>query len=223
MITLGSAFLHQCGHGVGARIEGMRISTGFASAGAPQRRPSDADYRDPMPVEGTLTLHGILGPGVNWLLGIVAVVLLHRARRPTLGALALAAAAIANAGIRLFPISKTLVTIFTGRLFLDDEATWGIAGSGDLRFPITVARLNEQIARDAGVFTHHAWTFFWPAVSLAISLTVMVAAYPKALALFAPRLPTRLERVLFALMPFLVTPAILVAAGWLDEHVRLNW
>jgi len=38
-------FIHECGHGVGSRLEGYHVSTGFNRVGDVSKRPSDPDFR----------------------------------------------------------------------------------------------------------------------------------------------------------------------------------
>jgi hypothetical protein len=56
VVALGSAFVHQCGHGVGAMVDGIHISTGVASAGDRARGASwkREPPHDPQPGLGRL-------------------------------------------------------------------------------------------------------------------------------------------------------------------------
>ncbi len=73
-------FLHECGHGFGARLDGVSVSTGFSRVGMPDRSPGDDDFRTGLIIPGTLTSGFLLGPMVNWLSPAVATVLLVRVR-----------------------------------------------------------------------------------------------------------------------------------------------
>jgi hypothetical protein len=227
-VTLGSAFLHQCGHGVGARIDGIHLSTGFASAGDVGKRPSDPDYRATLPVPGRISSTGLLGPFVNWALALLAALWLaaRERRRATPGTceLVLGAAALSNAGIRVWPITKFLVTALAGaKLFLDDETTWGLAANTNLHFPMSYADLDALVRSNAQAITHNAAAYFWPAVSLAISIGVLATSYPRAVRLFRPRLGSSREVATFIALPFLLTPLIIATALWLDGHARIDW
>ncbi|MBI3556011.1 MAG: hypothetical protein HY074_07095, partial [Deltaproteobacteria bacterium] len=121
IVTVTSAFLHQCGHGVGALVDGVHISTGTSSAGDPGKKPSDPDYRARLPMTGHLSSAALLGPFTNWMLAIFSAVLLALWKKPDLIGMLLSACAISNAGVRIFPISRFLITMLHGTPFIDDE------------------------------------------------------------------------------------------------------
>ena len=222
-VTVLSAFLHQCGHGMGALVDGVHISTGVSSAGDPGKKPSDPDYRAHLPMTGHLSSAALLGPFTNWMLAILCALLLATWRKPNFPGMLLAAGAISNAGVRIFPISRFLVTMLYGAPFIDDETTWGLAANPALHFPMTYGKLDELVLAQPGLVTHNLAAYFWPAVSFLICLTVLWQSYPRAIALFRRRLKSQTEVVVFALIPVVMTPFIYMTVVCLDERIRLNW
>lgn len=45
VVVIASAFLHEDGHGIGARIDGIHVSTGFNKVGDYGKSPEDPDFR----------------------------------------------------------------------------------------------------------------------------------------------------------------------------------
>ncbi len=208
---------------MGARVDGISISTGVASAGDVGKRPSDPAYRAEMPVTGRLSTTGLLGPFTNWVLGVLSAIALAWWGKANLGGLVLAASAISNGGIRIYPVCRFVASILSGKLWLDDEATWGLATNPQLQFPMTHAQLDTLMATQPQAITHYWAAYFWPAVSLTICVAVLIFAYPRAIRIFRNELKTRSQIALFVAIPFLITPLIILSALFLDERIRINW
>ncbi len=223
-ITLSSAFLHQCGHGLGARLDGIHVSTGFAMTGDPDKKPSDLDFRSEIPMIGRLSSAGLLGPFTNWILAIASLFLLMGLKKENPMILWVAASAIGNAGIRIVPVARFLITaVRGGKLFLDDEATWALASNSNLNFPMSFQQLDVLAGSQPQLLTANPAIYFWPVVSLLISLIVLWKSYRKSLLLLDLKLSNRTQQVVFVAVPFFMGPVVFGVAIWLDEIFRINW
>src|SRR5690242_9520256 len=112
---LGSIFLHECGHGLGARLEGVHVSTGFNQVGNAHRAPGDPDFRLTAP-GGPWT--GLMGPVTSWVLAVGFTIALLRARQASAGALMLAALAIVGGFVRALPVAGFLIPSAFGPLHM---------------------------------------------------------------------------------------------------------
>ena len=56
-----SIFLHEVGHGFGARLDGIHVSTGFNQVGDYGKSPDDPDFRSAASQKSIIG--GLLGPG----------------------------------------------------------------------------------------------------------------------------------------------------------------
>lgn len=222
VIALISAFLHQVGHGIGAKIDGFSVSTGVALTGDYGKSPADPDFRSELPFAGRLTSGGLLGPFFNWALVIVFSFALSR-RPPGLFALFSVAVVIANAWIRIFPFLKFLWSHVQGPLFLDDEATWALATIREYTWPSTYATLQELSTTQSNLVIGRPWVYFWPVVSLLICLAGAVLATRFAFRTWPEVFQTSRNKILFVLVPILWGPVLIPTALWLDLWVRINW
>lgn len=189
-----ATFLHEVGHGLGARIDGVSISTGFNRVGNPGLRPDDPGFRTDMP-ESVLADAG--GPFLTLLLAITLTAWLLRFRRLDAWALAAAALAVSNAVLRLLPMGMAAAVAAGGRLPREDEVMVGLRLFGDS-------------------------PLLWlPAVvSATVSATCCWLAFRHLIRLAEPPWWTR---VLVVAAPVLLLPLLLPLLDWLDRVARINW
>ncbi len=208
-------FLHEVGHGLGAKIDGIHISTGFNRVGMPGRAPGDADFRTGMP-EGVWS--GLLGPISTWVYAIVFTSWLYFFKRPRRAALLIGSFAVTNGFLRALPLSMFYAAAATGQLHMEDEVSWGIWQVTHLFRP-ELAQVNFQTV---------PWLSFpavWltPLVSLLICLACLFFAYRKVFRLWHSVLITRLQQTLFVLLPIVVSVVAMPIVNWLDHIIRINW
>jgi hypothetical protein len=216
-------FLHECGHGFGAQLDGTHISTGFDRVGDFGKRPSDPDFRSNDTVTGELNSSGLLGPFTNWLFAILFTVLLLQRPKADRTTFLLGAGAVVNAWSRLWQMTAFFVAALLGRVHLEDEVGWGLRAIPGLHFPIPFNDFFQLTQTQPALFFSEPRVYFWPLVSLVIVLTCFVFAYRCLYRLFGSYMPTKAARWLFGLMPLVVTPPVFMLLSWLDNLVRINW
>ncbi len=218
---LGSIFLHECGHGLGARLEGVHVSTGFNQVGNAHRAPGDPDFRLTT-LGGPWT--GLMGPLTTWGIAIGFTIALWRVRAASVGALALAALAVAGALGRGLPVFGFLIPATFGPLHMEDEVGTGIWCVTRLAHP-ELAHLGARALLLDHAATLRGSPVFWvPAlVSFGISLACLVIAYRRAGTLFAPWLSGPLARWSFRLMPIAAYAGARPLLDALDRTLRINW
>jgi hypothetical protein len=221
--TLLFIFLHECGHGFGARLDGANVSTGFNRVGDAGKRPSDPDFRSATMVHSRIGSSGLLGPFSNWFFAVLFTGLLLSRTRLTGGGLLLGGAAVANAWLRAAPMLMVFGNAMSGRLHLEDEVAWGLGAVKGLELPMPLSDFREPLTSQPELFLSEPLFYFWPGVSLVISGACLFLATRHLLLLSRPALQTRTRRTLFVLMPVLVFPPIVLVANLLDEVVRINW
>jgi hypothetical protein len=129
-------FLHECGHGFGAQLDGIHISTGFDRVGDFGKRPSDPDFPSNDMVTGELNSSGLFGPFTNWLFAIPFTVLILQRPKADRTTFLLGAGAVVNAWSRLWQMAAFFVAALLGRVHLEDEVGWGLRAIPRLHFPI---------------------------------------------------------------------------------------
>ena len=85
-LTLGMVlftFLHECGHGFGAQLDGLHLSTGFNEVGDYGKTSDDPNSRSGNAWKAVWS--GLLGPITTWLLAITFTVWLFRFKEPSWG------------------------------------------------------------------------------------------------------------------------------------------
>lgn len=216
-----AVFLHEDGHGIGARLDGIHVSTGFDKVGMPGRTPDDPDFRTGMP-DGLWA--GLLGPMTTWGLAIVFTVWLHLLKKPGWAALAVGALATANGTVRAFPMLMFLIPALGGRIVTVDEAYWG------MWFVIRVCRpelaasnLYTLAQTQPGLFLAEWITWAPPLFSLAISLACLVPAYRHIMRLWSDVLSRWSLRLLLVLLSLPVWLAATPVLDTLDRLIRINW
>jgi hypothetical protein len=218
---LGSIFLHECGHGLGARLQGAHVSTGFNQVGNAHRVPGDPGFRITAP-GGPWT--GLMGPVTSWVLALGFTFWLLRAREASSGALMLAALAIGGGLVRGLPVTQFLIPAAFGPLHVEDEVGTGIWCFSRFAHPELAGESIRALAQTHGAALRGSFWFWLPAlVSLGISLTCLIAGYRKANALFGPRLSGGAARWAFRLMPLAAYAAARPVLDALDRAVRINW
>lgn len=226
-----AVFLHEDGHGIGARLDGVHISTGFNRIGNPGRAPGDPDFRGADATGGVLT--GLLGPATSWLLAIVFTVWLKRLkppdpdvadRAPLSGTLWIGAFAVANATVRAIPMWSVFSSALSGQVFLEDESYWGIWYIGkvvrpDLGLAGALALVNTQPDVLLG------YPAIWVCVlfSLIISVACFVIAYRHLLKQWDAFLDSSAARVTLVVLPIVLWFLALPLLNALDRVLRINW
>ena len=220
-----SVFLHESGHGLGAKIDGIHVSTGFNKVGNPGKAPDEADFRTNMP-DGFWT--GLLGPITTWGLAIVFTAWLYRFKAPSPGALAAGMLALVNGLIRAIPMTEFLAYALTGRLHLEDEVGWSLWYALKFCHPALASVDTATLVKtQAALFL--AEPMFWapPLLSLAISLVCLCLAYRQIYKLWRgafalPALAPGLAWA-FGLLPVGVYFVALPVLNSLDRLIRINW
>lgn len=217
----GSIFLHECGHGFGARLEGVHVSTGFNQVGNAQRVPGDPDFRITKP-GGPWT--GLMGPVVSWVLAIAFTVWLLRMRQASSGALMLSALAIVGGLVRGLPMAQFLIPGWFGSLHMEDEVGTGIWCVTRYLHPELAGESMRTVLQAHAASLRGSAAFWLPALfSLGLSLGCLIVAYRKANELFGPRLPGAVARWAFLLMPIEAYATARPLLNALDRMIRINW
>lgn len=218
VVIIGSVFLHEVGHGVGATIDGIHISTGFNKVGMPDKTPDDPDFRTGMP-DGIWS--GLLGPIVSWALAIVFTIALYQMRRPTPAAFLVGATAVANGLLRAAPMTMFLIPALGGQLHVEDEVAWGIwMVTHVFRPDLSGVTLSEI---PPGLLLSYPAVWILPLFSLAISLACLIFAYRGIFKLEGARMSHWSVRLLFVALPVAAWLAAQPVLGALDRVVRINW
>lgn len=219
-----SVFLHEDGHGIGARIDGIHVSTGFNRVGDYGKSPDDLDFR----ITGSdqALWGGLLGPITTWLLAIVFTIWLYRFEGPSWGALAIGALAIVNGLIRAVPMTLFLVSALGGHPYMEDEVGWGIWYV--IRFcrpdlANSTLGYHTLVKTYADVFLADPTFWIPPLFSLLVSLGCLIFAYRRMCSLYRDRLPDWASRLLFGFLPLGVDAAAYPVLNWLDRLIRINW
>lgn len=219
-----STFLHEDGHGFGAKLDGVRISTGFMKVGNYGKSPDDPDFR----TGGTENAiwSGLLGPITSWLLAITLTVWLHRFKKPSWSALTVGALAVSNALIRLVPMLLFLIAALLGRPYLEDEVAWGVWYILKFSRPeLADLTLGYHAIVKTYASTLLSEPAFWipPLLSLAISLACLILALRRIYKLWREGLYIRINPLLFGLLPLVPYFATLPVLNLLDRLIRINW
>ncbi len=226
-----AVFLHEDGHGIGARLDGVHVSTGFNRIGNPGRAPGDPDFRDDVATGGVLT--GLLGPATSWLLAIVFTFWLTRRRPPDRvnadraplgGTLLIGAFAVANATVRAIPMWSVLSAALSGQVVLEDESYWGIWYIGKVVRPeLGSAGALALVNTQPDVLLGYPAIWVCVLVSLTISLACFVVAYRHLLKLWDAFLDSPAARVTLVGLPVVLWFLALPLLNALDRVIRINW
>lgn len=216
--VLLSVFLHEVGHGMGAKLDGIHVSTGFNKVGNPGRMPDDPDFRIGM-AEGFWA--DLLGPIATWVLAIAFTVWLYRFKKPDWVSLTIGALAVVNGLVRAIPMLIFLIPALGGQLHVEDEVHWGIwrvthIFRPDLA-PLSLAEIQP------GLLLSYPAVWISPLVSLAISLACLIPAYWRIFKLWSGELGHWAFRILFGLLPLAAWFASVPVLNALDRVIRINW
>lgn len=216
-------FLHECAHGVGSRLEGIRVSTGFNRVGDAGKRPSDPDFRSNHIISGQMTTGSLAGPFLNWFFALVFTALLFKKNISKKIAAIFGAGAISNSLLRFVPMTGFLVNALLGQLIIEDEVSWGLRKVFPESFPMPLSEFKSFLSERASIFLSNPGIYFWAAISFFITSSCLFIAYRILLRVYKSELNTSGKKALFILMPLLVWPPILFLVNALDNLVRINW
>jgi len=223
-----SVFLHEDGHGIGAKIDGVHVSTGFNKVGDYGKSPDDSDFRsDFRSVENAgASWAGVLGPVTTWALAIIFTIWLYRFKEQSWSALSIGALAVANGLIRALPMLFFLLGALQGKPHMEDEVGWSVWYILKFCRPdLASSTLDYHALLKAYPTAFLADFSFWipPLLSLAISLACLIPAYRRIYKLWGGRFTHWANRLLFGFLPiatyFLAVPVL----NWLDRLIRINW
>jgi len=197
LVFIFSTFLHECGHGLASKMNGVSVSTGFNRVGNAFRYPFDSDFRTgynttqtflmdfgvPITLVCAVLFSTVLYVKKNWNEYVVQVI---------------AAFALCNSIIRLVPcLLSVLLPMFTGRIHMEDEIQTG-----------------QLLVERYGV----AWLI---AVPVILSMGISVICYR-----FVNRKKREIQPLMFKGMMSSLWLAYVVSfilENYLDNIVRINW
>ena len=168
----------------------------------------------------------LLGPFTTWILAILFTgILLHRSL-PNSMTLAIGAAAIANALLRLIPLAIFLIGALSGNIagVLQDEQEMSLGTIEGITLPLSRADFSHLLETQPEIFLGDPGFYFWPTISLIISLVCIVLTYRHLFQLFGSRMRSRASRLVFGISPFILFfIPVLGVVNLLDNIVRINW
>lgn len=150
---------------------------------------------------------GLLGPGNNWVFGILFAVWLRRRDTANLGTLVLAAAAVSNGLIRAMPMGGVLKDFLLRSFSFEDEVFWGIWA---------FVRVERTDLKNLGLF-QVAERYFM------ISVWILSVSYKSILRIWKSEFYSRRSLVLFCALPVALYFAKMPLQFWLDRNFRIDW
>ncbi len=218
-----STFLHECGHGFGSLIDGVRVSTGFNRVGDFGKFPSQPDFRSNNVITGKLDSGGLLGPFTTWTLAIIFTFLLSKREKPGFFTALFGSMGVANSFLRIVPIFFFLVSAISGYFTLEDEVAWGLSRTEGVNFPMGFGEFKRIAISNPEIFLSNPYVYFWPIVSLLICSICLFISYKKLSFLYKDYLSHPLFKLVFALLPLASFPFTFSILNWLDNLIRINW
>jgi len=218
VVIVASTFLHEIGHGIGAKIDGIHISTGFNKVGMPGKTPADPDFRADMP-EGIW--FGLLGPMTTWALAIGFTIALYGLKKATRLSFVMGALAVANGLVRAAPMTIFLLSALGGRLHMEDEVGWGIWMVTKVLSPSLKGVAQSEIP--SGLLLSYPAVWIPPLLSLAISLCCLIFAFRRIFRLEAARLAHWGGRAAVIALALIAEFAQIPVINALDRVIRMNW
>lgn len=216
-------FLHESAHGLGFRLEGTHVSTGFNLVGASGKSPGDPDFTVDLMNQG-LSPGLLFGPAITWLMAIVFTVLLLYRSQPNLLTLIIGATAISSALMRLFPMIIFLIPALMGSLpNLQDEQLMSIGLVEGVPLPVSDAGLGQLASTNPSLFLGNPNFYLWFLISILISSICLILSYRQLYKLFAEQLQSRVSKIIFGLIPVILFIPIFGAVTFLDNILRINW
>jgi hypothetical protein len=216
-------FLHECGHGFGAQLDGTHISTGFNQIGDSGKKPSDPNFRSESIETGILDSSGLLGPFTNWMFAILFTILLYKRKQANVLTLIIGTAAVSNALNRLIGVIPFFTGALHNRFRMADEIEWGLKAIKQLNFPMPSDKFMSIANSQPSLILSNPRVYFWPTVSVAISGICFYFAYRKLFRIFKVQLNTKLISWIFGLMPVLMVVGMIITVSKLDNLIRINW
>lgn len=217
-------FLHECGHGFGSQLDGTHVSTGFNRVGDFGKKPSDPDFHLNQYTLGTIDASGLLGPFTNWIFAIIFTVLLATAKEPgSKNSFLFGACAIANALNRLLPMMWFFISALFHHVHLEDEVEWGARSISSLHFPMPNETFTALANAQPMLFLSDPLFYFWPLVSITISVVCFIVAYRQMFRQFGAYLPSKPTKVFWGISPVLAIPFWFILINLLDNLIRISW
>ena len=217
-------FLHECGHGFGARLEGTHISTSFNRTGDVGKKPSDPDFHSNQFATGTTDSSSLLGPFVNWTFAVIFTALLITVKKNSpRKTFLIGTCAVSNAILRFLPMLDFFLSAPFHHVHLEDEVEWGAASISSIHFPMPDTAFASMAKMHPMLFLSNPLFYFWPFVSIAIVTVCLVTAYRELNRQFTAYIAGKILKVIFILAPVLAAPVWFVVINALDNAFRLNW
>ena len=196
-IFIFSTFLHECGHGLSNKINGVSVSTGFNRVGNAYAFPNNNNFRTGF--EETQSFLLDFGVPLTLLLAVLFTLLLYREKElKSWGGIIVAGFALCNSIIRLVPCVIVVMNSFlTGSLHMEDEVQTG-----------------QLLVEQTGV----SWLLFIPLIiSITISLICFILSIKRC---------KKIEYLKFRGMWTCFWVAYIVSfiiENYLDTIIRINW
>ena len=152
-------FLHECGHGFGAYLEGEHVSTGFNRVGDSGKKPDDPDFRSDYIIKGKFNIRGFFGPLINLMGAVLFTVILWYRKSNNKWTLFIGAGALTNSFIRIVPMLVFFINAAAGRVVLEDEVEWGLHKVEGIEFPVLFSEFKELISLKPSLFLSESALF----------------------------------------------------------------
>lgn len=224
VVGISSVFLHECGHGFGAFLDGKNVSTGFNRVGNYNKAPSDSDFRPPDEiVTGEIGSSGFLGPFVTWSLAIVGTIFLLKRKNAGLSTIVLGCIALYNSLLRLVPLFFFFVYAVFGKFHIEDEAAWASRSVKELGLPNKSSVLESLLEANPDIYLHQIQIYFWPVVSFAIVLVCFILSLKFLFRLYTNVFSNLSRKVGFVFLVLVLFYGNYKIASILDNYIRINW
>jgi hypothetical protein len=90
-------------------------------------------------------------------------------------------------------------------------------------FPMPYLDFKSFASAQPELFLSEPRIYFWPIVSMAISLACFLLTYRRLKHLSWQIMSSRFAQSIFILMPFMIWPPAFVVVRSLDSFIRINW
>lgn len=192
-----STFLHECGHGLANKINGVSVSTGFNRVGNAFKYPYDLDFRTGFNATQTFLMD--FGVPFTLVCAVLFSILLYVNKNLNkYVAQVIAAFALCNSIIRLVPcLFSVLLPMSTGKIHIEDEIQTG-----------------QLLVKIYGV----AWLIAVPAI---LSIGISLVCY-----IIVNRRKREIQSLMFTGMVPSLWVAYVVSSmmeNCLDNILRINW
>lgn len=216
-------FIHECGHGFGAQLDGRHISTGFNQVGDPGKKPNDPNFRSQQIETGMLDSSGILGPFTNWMFATLFTALLFGRSKDNFATMTIGAVAVSNSLNRLFGLLPFFIGALHNKVRMADEVEWGLKAIQGLDFPMSMSKFTAIAEAQPALLLSNYRVYFWPMFSIVLSCICLFLVYKKLYYLFGVQLKSKTSRWIFGLMPIIVGIVAFIGVSVLDKLIRINW